>query len=96
MTKADYIIADRGYHREDLRPPLNDKITIFVISEKNSIKGNENIDRYLYKYLHLFENVFVRPVHFRAIATRYDKLKRNFKGTVALACVFMVTYVKRH
>ncbi|MDX8127423.1 IS5/IS1182 family transposase, partial [Methylomonas sp. OY6] len=27
--------------------------------------------------------------HFRAIATRYDKLKRNFEGAIALACAFI-------
>jgi len=27
--------------------------------------------------------------HFRAIATRYDKLKRNFEGAVALVCAFL-------
>lgn len=43
----------------------------------------------LYKYRHLVENVFARLKHFRAIATRYDKLKRNFEGTIALACAFI-------
>jgi transposase len=37
----------------------------------------------------LVENVFARLKHFRAIATRYDKLKRNFSGTVALASAFL-------
>jgi len=27
--------------------------------------------------------------HFRAIATRYDKLKRNFVGSLGLACAFL-------
>jgi transposase len=42
-----------------------------------------------YKYRHLVENVFARLKHFRAIATRYDKLKRNFEGSLALACAFL-------
>jgi transposase len=37
----------------------------------------------------LIENVFARLKHFRAIATRYDKLKRNFEGSMALACAFL-------
>jgi transposase len=37
--------------------------------------------------LPLVENVFARLKHFRAIATRYDKLKRNYASMVALACV---------
>ncbi|MCB1658003.1 MAG: IS5/IS1182 family transposase, partial [Pseudomonadales bacterium] len=27
--------------------------------------------------------------HFRAVATRFDKLKRNFVSTVALACLYL-------
>jgi transposase len=44
----------------------------------------------LYKYRHLVENVFARLKHFRAIATRYNKLKRNFESVVALACAFIL------
>ncbi len=43
----------------------------------------------LYKYRHLVENIFARIKHFRAIAARYDKLKRNYASMVALACGLM-------
>ncbi len=36
--------------------------------------------------LRMVENVFARLKHFRAIATRYDKLKRNYTSMVAMAC----------
>ncbi|PID44467.1 MAG: hypothetical protein CSB48_01920, partial [Proteobacteria bacterium] len=38
----------------------------------------------LYKNRHLVENQFARLKHYRAIATRYDKLKRNFEVLTAL------------
>ncbi len=41
---------------------------------------------FLYKYRHLVENVFARFKQYRGIVTRYDKLKRNYEGTLALAC----------
>jgi len=47
------------------------------------------MDWCLYKYRHLVENVFARLKHFRAIATRYDKLKRNYESMVALGCGYM-------
>ena len=47
------------------------------------------MDWYLYKCRHLVENIFARIKHFRAIATRYDKLKRNYLSMVALACGFV-------
>ncbi|WP_040628526.1 transposase, partial [Simonsiella muelleri] len=38
---------------------------------------------------HLVENAFARLKHFRALATRYDKLKRNYESTVSLACALI-------
>ncbi len=46
-------------------------------------------DSYLYKLRHLVENLFARLKHFRALATRYEKLARNFKAMLYLACVFI-------
>jgi transposase len=90
LPDATYVIADRGYDSEPLRDQIKARGAIPVIPrKKNSILGNDDIDWQLYKYRHLVENVFARLKHFRAIATRYDKLKRNFIGTVALACAFL-------
>ena len=57
--------------------------------KKNSKVGNDDIDWCLYKYRHLVENIFARLKHYRSIATRYDKLKRNFEGMLALACAYI-------
>lgn len=90
LPNADYIIADRGYDSEALRVQIQDKGAIPMIPrKKNSTVGNGDMDGCLYKYRHLVENVFARLKHFRAIATRYDKLKRNFIGSLALACAFL-------
>ena len=51
--------------------------------KRNSIKGNDDMDWDLYKYRHLVENIFARLKHSRVIATRYDKLKRNYRSMVA-------------
>ena len=57
--------------------------------KKNSTFGNDDINWNLYKLRHLVENTFARIKHFRAISTKYDKLARNYKSMVALACGFM-------
>lgn len=59
------------------------------MQKSNSKLGNADIDWCLYKYRHLVENVFARLKHYRAIATRYDKLARNYASTLALACCMM-------
>ncbi|GAW87820.1 conserved hypothetical protein [Bathymodiolus platifrons methanotrophic gill symbiont] len=90
LPQADYIISDRGYDSKELRTQIRVQDAIPIIPrKKNSNIGNDDIDWSLYKYWHLVENAFAGIKHFRAIATRYDKLKRNFEGSMALACTFL-------
>jgi len=87
---SDYVIADKGYDSEDLRDMIRKKSSIPVIPRKsNSKKGNFDMDWSLYKLRHLVENIFARLKHFRAIATRYDKLKRNYESMLAMACGYI-------
>ncbi|SDX06154.1 Transposase [Nitrosomonas communis] len=81
-TKA--MVADKGYDSECIREQITKKGARAVIPRKrNSLKGNADMDWGLYKYRHLVENAFTRLKQYRAIATRYDKLKRNYKSMVA-------------
>jgi len=47
-------------------------------------------DKDLYKERHLIENFFAKLKQFRAIATRYDKLARNFLAGVHLAATVIL------
>jgi transposase len=90
LPDADYMIADKGYDSEELRDLIRAKLSVPIIPRKsNSTIGNGDMDWGLYKYRHLVENIFARLKHFRAIATRYDKLKRNYASMVAMACGFI-------
>nr|VFJ95967.1 MAG: Transposase [Candidatus Kentron sp. H] len=85
LPTGGYVIADKGYDSEELRQRIIEKKSIPVIPRKsNSTIGNGDMDWGLYKYRHLVENLFARLKHFRAITTRYDKLKRNYKAMLAL------------
>lgn len=87
---SDYTIADKGYDSEALRDLIREKSSTPIIPRKsNSTLGNNDMDWGLYKYRHLVENVFARLKHFRAIATRYDKLKQNYTSMLALACAYI-------
>ena len=87
LPTGGHTVADRGYDSESLRELIIKMDSIPVIPrKKNSTVGNDDVDWCLYKYRHLVENVFARLKHFRAIATRFDKLKRNYMGALALAC----------
>ena len=90
LPVSDYVVADRGYDCEYLRWLIRDRGSIPVIPrKKNSKVGNDDIDWELYKERHLVENIFARLKHFRAIATRFDKLKKNFEGLLSLACAYI-------
>ncbi|SFD77246.1 transposase, partial [Pseudoalteromonas denitrificans] len=86
----DFVIADKGYDSEAIRNKVRERNSSPVIPRKqNSKTGNGDIDWCLYKYRHLVENAFARLKHFRAIATRYDKLKLQFESMLALACAMI-------
>ncbi len=87
---AEHTIADKGYDSEDVREAIRKKSSVPVIPRKRNSKiGNADIDWGLYKYRHLVENLFARIKHFRALSTRFDKLKRNYVSVVAMACAFL-------
>lgn len=90
LPRAQYTIADKGYDSEEIRNQIKEKSSTPVIPrKKNSKIGNSDMDWGLYKYRHLVENIFARLKHFRAIATRYDKLKRNYGSMLAMACSYI-------
>ena len=88
LSKA--VVADKGYDSEKIRKQIEDRGAVAVIPRKsNSVIGNSDMDWSLYHHRHLVENAFARLKHFRGLATRYDKLKRNYESVVAMACGFL-------
>ena len=86
IGQADYFIADKGYDSEVIRDKARSNGMIPIIPKRaNAKKPNPDFDRYLYKLRHLVENMFAMLKHFRSIATRYEKLARNFKSMLYLA-----------
>lgn len=90
IEEAEHFIADKGYDSQEIRDTLKQmKINPVIPRRSNSQKPNPDFDLYLYKLRHLIENLFARLKHFRAIATRFEKLARNFKSMLYLACTFI-------
>ena len=58
-----------------------------VIPPKTNRKIERECDFALYCERNLVERFFNQLKHFRAIATRYDKLARNFLAGVQLAAI---------
>jgi transposase len=72
------LIGDKAYDADPLRDTLAQREITPVIPPKANRKTPPPCDFALYCERNLVERFFNKLKHFRAIATRYDKLARNF------------------
>ena len=79
------LIADKAYDADPLIDSLTQRGIIPVIPPKANRKVQRACDYALYCERNLVESFFNKLKHFRAIATRYDKLAGNFLAGVRLA-----------
>lgn len=79
------LIADRGYDANRLRSTLRDQGTIPIIPGRRNRKRPIQYDERRYRDRWLVEAMFCRLKDFRRVATRYDKLARNYQSAVELA-----------
>ena len=87
---TEAVSADKGYDSDKLRAQIMEEGSKANIPYKRDREEkNKDMDWYLYKIRHLVENAFARLKHYRAIATRYDKLKRNYLSTVLLGRIMV-------
>ena len=78
------LLGDKGYDANALIEQLRDARIAVVIPPKSNRKQKRECDFILYKERNLIERLFGKLKQFRAIATRYDKLARNFLGAIRL------------
>jgi transposase len=79
---AKKLLGDKAYDSAELRQWLSERGTKPVIPNKSNRKQPFSFDRKSYKQRHRIENAFCRIKDFRRIATRYDRLARNFLASV--------------
>lgn len=79
------LLADRAYDANSLRAELAQRHIKAVIPSNPTRKHPYRYDKAAYKGRNVIERMFCRLKDFRRIATRYDKLARNFLSAVLLA-----------
>ena len=84
------LIGDKAYDADPLLNTLAQRNIAAVIPPKANRKAPRTCDFALYCERNLVERFFNKLKHFRAIATRYDKLARNFLAGVQLACAIIL------
>lgn len=81
------LIADKGYDADRFRRALKTAGTVPVIPGRINRRRLVQYDKLRYRDRWRIEAAFCRLKDFRRVATRYDKLARNFLSAVALAAV---------
>ena len=84
------LIGDKAYDADRLIDTLNERAIIPVIPPKANRKVKRDCDFALYCERNLVERFFNKIKHYRAIATRYDKLDRNFLAAVQLVAAIIL------
>jgi transposase len=86
---AKKLLGDKAYDSEELRLWLTARGTKPVVPNRSNRKQPFSFDRKSYKQRHRIENAFCRLKDFRRIATRYDRLARNFLASVCLVAAIV-------
>ena len=87
--KTNAVLADKGYDANDLVEYIRAGNAQAVIPPKRNRLEQREYDRHLYKDRNLVERFFSRIKQFRRIATRYEKLDRNYLSLVNLVCAYI-------
>lgn len=78
------LLADRAYDGDVFRRSLAARGTTAVIPNKHNRVNRFPFDDDAYRPRNVVERTFCRLKNFRAVATRYDKLARNFLAGICL------------
>jgi putative transposase len=78
------MLGDKAYDSAELRGALDERGTKPVIPNRSNRKQPFNFSKRLYKLRWRIGSAFNRLKDFRRIATRYDRLARNYLASVCL------------
>ena len=85
LAATNDVIADRGYDWQHLIDIITARGGRAHIPTQRDRKTQRSVDPSLYRQRNAVERFFNKLKHFRRIATRYDKLARNFLAAIMLA-----------
>ena len=83
------MLGDKAYDSAELREELDERGTRPVIPNRSNRKQPYRFSKCLYKLRWRIESAFNRLKDFRRIATRYDRLARNYLASVCLAAALV-------
>lgn len=86
---ADQVLADRAYDADSLHDIILEQGGEPVIPPRRHRKYQHHYDKIAYKNRWGIESFFAKLKQWRRIATRYDKLAKNFLGFINIASIML-------
>ena len=87
---AGAVVADKGYAADWLAAQIAATGAAVVIPPKKNRVAPRDYDRNLYADRNKIERLFNRMKHYRRVATRYEKLARNYLSFVHVAAAMLL------
>ena len=91
LSRTRDLVADRGYDAKALIDLAESQSVRAHTPTQRDRRIQRSVDRETYRQRNLVERFFNKLKHFRRVATRFDKLARNFLAAVALASIRLWT-----
>ncbi len=87
LAEGQILIADRAYDSNALRQAVAERGAWANVKPVSRRTNKPAFSPFLYRYRNLVERFFNKLKHFRAVATRYEKLASNYLALVKLASI---------
>ena len=87
--QADFVWADKGYDSNDFIENIQAGGSVAVIPPRKNRIGERNYDQTIYKERNFVERLFQKLKHYRRIATRYERLARNYMAMLSLVATII-------
>ena len=85
--RIEALLADKGYDADAIRAEIAAAGVEAVIPSKSNRRIAIPHDREKYRWRNLVERMFSKLKNWRRVATRYDKTRESYRGSVAFASV---------
>lgn len=91
LCLAPDVVADRGFFARTIIELIEAGGAAAHIPSQSNVRIRRVVDPDIYRQRNLVERFFNKLKHFRRIATRFDKLARNYLAAVLLAATRLWT-----
>ncbi len=91
LPLARDVVADRGFFAQVIIDLIEARGARAHIPSQSNVRVPRVVDLAIYRCRNLVERFINKIKHFRRVATRYDKLARNFLAAVFLASIRLRT-----